>query len=181
MSQQITCLIIPKIFEIDKGIVHFKIKGFTFIPIDYYINDFNKNAKGFESLSDYFQYLRADDNFIELKGFNDEEGLESYLVKLIEEYAIDTFILEQYYEWEHVPFDLYFKVKNLKPFDYYFMYIKGGKIISKSLVFNEEKPSNKNLTNVEKYKKELGLDFDWLQIKEIFYSYDIAQKKYLLH
>ncbi|SFN39040.1 hypothetical protein SAMN05421594_2512 [Chryseobacterium oleae] len=178
MPQQILCIITPQEINLHKSIVHFKINELSFIPVDFSLIDrFIKDSQNFRFLKDYFEHIKLQDNFKEAV-FDEDDEPEAHLMKLIEDYRIDHFIIEDYYEWEYTPFESLREKGYLRSFEYSFMYVKSGEIISAdSSLFDDENPQIR-YADTQKYRKELGLDFDWLS-QEKFYSYDCSKKEYL--
>lgn len=166
MGQNITCLITDKNIEIDKNIVHFKIKGLTFIPFDInsdFVSIFIEDAKDFTLIKDYINYLKSENAFIEP---DEEEHTDEHIVKMIDKLGLDNFILEHYYEFGDIPVETYF------------MYVKNGEIIADSLAFDEEKFSRNNLSHKKKYYEDLNIDFSWIAMEDVFHSYRQAKENY---
>lgn len=143
MSQNITCLIIKEdAGVIDKSINQIRLNGFIFIKFEDDFKTFIKNARDFDELEVYLDYVKSRYDF-------EEDDTVQDLVRIIEEYKIDTFFLEHYFEFGDIPVC------------HFFMMVSDGKIINESLVFDDEF-STENYSSVQDYHFQFGLDFNWL-------------------
>lgn len=142
MSQDITCLIIKEDAGINNSIRQVRLNGFIFIPFKDDFKTFIKNARDFDELEIYLDYVKSGYDF-------EEDDTVQDLVRIIEEYKTDTFILEHYFEFGDIPVC------------HFFMMVSDGKIISESLVFDDEF-SAENYSSVQDYHFRFGLDFNWL-------------------
>ncbi|MBB6369760.1 hypothetical protein [Chryseobacterium shigense] len=168
MGQDITCLITKENIELDKNIIHFRIKEFIFIPFNISCDLELEEAKAFDLLSDYIQHLESQDSFDHYSYNRDNDHCNLDIFKIIRDYQIKSFIIEHSYDWADLPVE------------YYFMQVLDGRIIKNSLVFDESDLSKSNRANVEEAKKNFGLYFNWLNMTDLFYSYYFADRAYTL-
>ncbi|WP_294249351.1 hypothetical protein [uncultured Chryseobacterium sp.] len=143
MSQNITCLIIKEDSGIiNKSINQIRLDGFIFIRFKDDFKTFIKNARDFDELEVYLDYVKSRYDF-------EEDDTVQDLVRIIEEYKLDTFILEHYFEFGDIPVC------------HFFMMVEDGKIINESLVFDDEFSAD-NYSSVQDYHFQFGLHFNWL-------------------
>ncbi|WP_223608135.1 hypothetical protein [Chryseobacterium sp. OSA05B] len=166
MGQDITCLITDKDIKLNNNVVHFKVRGFTFIPFNICCDLGLGEAKDFEFLSDYILHLESKDNFENYTYDRDNDHCDLDIFKMIKDHHIENFIIEHHSEWADIPAD------------YYFMHVTDGRIIKNSIVFDESERSKNNKANVPESKRKFGLNFDWLANTDLFYSYFHANRMY---
>ncbi|MBP2617683.1 hypothetical protein [Chryseobacterium jejuense] len=168
MGQNITCLITDQHLELDKNMIHFKIRDVLFVPFDIIgssVSWFIEEAQKYDiaqDLFDYFKQYKPDD--LVLWGA-DEKHTALDIIKLIEEYKISNFIIEHSSDFASMPMDNYF------------LGVSDGKIIKDSIVFDENDSSKKNCANIEKYREKIGLNFNWIGMDK-FHAYSFAEKEY---
>lgn len=180
MPQEVLCIITPLPVQPDNEVVHFKHNGLCIIPLDFCgIDEFVTEAGKFGLLSDYFRYVKSKKGFVAAKGFDENDETDAVLIKYLEENEIDTFIIEEYNEWEHVPFESIHEKGYLRIFEFSFIYVKEGEIItcfSSIHDANNEDPGIK-YRELQRYRNEMGLDINWNSADQ-FYSYESAAKEY---
>lgn len=181
MPQEILSIIIPQEIELDKSIVHFYENGLTFIPIDFcYLNPFVKGAQNFDLLSAYFEHIKSQKDFVEAKGFDENDELDAVLIKFIENHQINTFIIEEYFEHEYTPFESIREKGYLRTFDFNFFYVENGKIISSYSSIEDPVDENPSIKYryLQKYRDKMSIEINWTEQKR-FYSYEDSKKEYL--
>ena len=168
MGQSITCLITNKAIEVDKSIVHFRIRNVLFVPFDIStsLSDFIENAKNFETVSELFdsynEYTKED----MMMDFYEETHSTLDIIKFVNDYQIEDFILEHSSDFADIPVDSFF------------MCVKGGNIMKDSLVFDQKEFSNNNaIHNVEKYRDYFNIKSNWIASSK-FHRYSFAEKEY---
>lgn len=166
MGQDITCLITDKNIELDPNIVHFKVKGFTFIPFETSASWGIKMARDFDRLSDYLLYLESEHDLNDCHYNRSGDHYDLDIFKIVKDYQIESFIIEHHYEWADLPVD------------YYFMQVVDGTIIKNTLVFDESECSKNNKSAIKDSKKNFGLTFDWMDMTQLFYSYYHSERFY---
>ncbi|PIF45610.1 hypothetical protein CLU96_2619 [Chryseobacterium sp. 52] len=166
MGQDITCLITDKNIELDKNIVHFKVRGFTFIPFETSASWGIEMAKDFDLLSNYILYLESEHHLNDCRYNRNGDHFDLDIFKMVKDYQIENFIIEHHYEWADIPVD------------YCFMQVADGAITKNSLVYDESEYSKGNWAHVQESKTNFGLNFDWLAMTDLFYSYFHSERFY---
>ncbi|MCL8537848.1 hypothetical protein M9991_13335 [Chryseobacterium gallinarum] len=168
MGQDITCFITNQSLELDKKIVHFKIRDVLFVPFDIIgpsISWFIEEAQKYDNVQDLFDdFKQYQPDDLVLWG-SDEKHTILDIIKLVQDYQINNFIIEHSSDFAGMPIDAYF----LGVFD--------DKIMKDSIVFDEESFSKKNYTNIDEYRRRLGLNFNWIGMDK-FHTYSVAEREY---
>lgn len=168
MGQDITCLITDQPLELDKDIVHFKIRDVLFVPFDIMGSSISwliEDAYQYETAQDLFSYFKQYQPDDLISWDTDEKHTVLDIIKLIEDHDIRNFIIEHTADFASMPMDDYF------------LAILDGKIIKDSIVFDENDFSKKNYANIEKYREKIGLNFNWIGMDK-FHAYSFAEKEY---
>ncbi|AZA89135.1 Uncharacterised protein [Chryseobacterium nakagawai] len=168
MGQDITCLITDQPLELDKDIVHFKIRDVLFVPFDIMGSSISwliEDAYQYETAQDLFSYFKQYQPDDLISWDMDEKHTVLDIIKLIEDHDIRNFIIEHTADFASMPMDDYF------------LAILDGKIIKDSIVFDENDFSKKNYANIEKYREKIGLNFNWIGMDK-FHAYSFAEKEY---
>ncbi|WP_250254350.1 hypothetical protein [Chryseobacterium sp. Marseille-Q3244] len=168
MGQDITCLITDQPLELDKDIVHFKIRDVLFVPFDIMGSSISwliEDAYQYETAQDLFSYFKQYQPDDLILWDTDEKHTVLDIIKLIEDHDIRNFIIEHTADFASMPMDDYF------------LAILDGKIIKDSIVFDENDFSKKNYANIEKYREKIGLNFNWIGMDK-FHAYSFAEKEY---
>lgn len=167
MGQDISCFITDQSIELDKSIVHFKIRNVLFVPFDipgssisWFIEDAQKYDHVQDLLDDFKQYQPDD---LVLWGA-DEKHTVLDIIKLIEEHHIKNFLIQHTSDFASMPVDDYF----LGVFD--------GKIMQDSIIFDDDSLKEK-YSNIDTYSEKLGLTFNWIGMNK-FHAYSFAEKEY---
>lgn len=167
MGQDISCFITDQSIELDKSIVHFKIRNVLFVPFDIpgsSISWFIEEALKYDHLQDLLDHFRKYQPDDLLLWGEDEKHTVLDIIKLIEEHHIKNFLIEHTSDFGDMPMDDYF----LGVFD--------DKIVKDSIIFDEYS-LKKNYSNIEKYREKLGLNFNWIGMNK-FHAYSFAEKEY---
>lgn len=168
MGQDITCLITDQPLELDKDIVHFKIRDVLFVPFDIMGSSISwliEDSYQYETAQDLFSYFKQYQPDDLILWDTDEKHTVLDIIKLIEDHDIRNFIIEHTADFASMPMDDYF------------LAVLDGKIIKDSIVFDENDFSKKNYANIEKYREKIGLNFNWIGMDK-FHAYSFAEKEY---
>ncbi|AZB07525.1 hypothetical protein EG344_01040 [Chryseobacterium sp. G0162] len=168
MGQDITCLITDQPLELDKDIVHFKIRDVLFVPFDIMGSSISwliEDAYQYETAQDLFSYFKQYQPDDLILWDTDEKHTVLDIIKLIEDHDIRNFIIEHTADFASMPMDDYF------------LAVLDGKIIKDSIVFDENDFSKMNYANIEKYREKIGLNFNWIGMDK-FHAYSFAEKEY---
>ena len=167
MGQNITCLIINKKIDLGKDVVHFEVNGFTFVPFNMSCPHF-EGIENFDLASDYIRHLESEADFESYPYNRDDDHWDGDIFKMVRDHKIESFIIEHSSEWADIPVD------------YCFMQVLDDKIIKNALVYNESQFAGNNFENIKEAKKNFGLNFNWLDMYDLFHSYPVSDRAYTL-